>query len=46
MIEMKFDPRFDITKDWQGVYRWTGNKPRLRDRVRQIFLSRKEDETT
>jgi hypothetical protein len=46
LIEMKFDPRFDITKDWQGVYRWTGNKPRLRDRVRQIFLSRKEDETT
>jgi hypothetical protein len=43
--EMKFDPRFDITKDWQGVYRWTGNKPRLRDKVREIFLGRNEDDT-
>jgi hypothetical protein len=42
--EMKFDPRFDITKDWQGVYRWTENKPRLRDKVREIFLGRNEDQ--
>lgn len=41
----KFDPRYDITRDWQGVYRWTGNKPQLRDAVRQIFLNRHEDDT-
>lgn len=40
-----FDPRYDITKDWQGVYRWTGNKPQLRDAVRQVFLNRHEDDT-
>lgn len=43
--DFKFDPRYDITKDWQGVYRWTGNKPKLRDSVRQVFLNRHEDDT-
>jgi len=43
LIDHKFDPRYDLTRDWQGVYRWTGNKPRLRDAVRKVFLSRKED---
>jgi hypothetical protein len=40
----QFDPRFDITRDWQGVYRWTGNKPALRDKMRSYFLSRHEDD--
>lgn len=40
----KFDPRFDLTRDWQGVYRWTGNKPGLRDAVRRLFINRHEDE--
>lgn len=44
MHETKFDPRFDITRDWQGVYRWTGNKPKLRDAVRKYFLERHEDD--
>lgn len=44
LIDFKFDPRFDITKDWQGVYRWTGNKPRLRDAVRKYFIGRREDQ--
>ena len=43
LIDFKFDPRYDITKDWQGVYRWTGNKPRLRDAVRRYFINRMED---
>lgn len=43
--DFKFDPHFDITKDWQGVYRWTGNKPGLRDAVRRVFLNRHEDDT-
>ena len=42
--DFKFDPRYDITKDWQGVYRWTGNKPGLRDRVRRYFIDRREDQ--
>jgi len=41
-----FDPRYDLTRDWQGVYRWTGNKPRLRDAVRKYFLDRHEDESS
>ena len=45
LIDHKFDPRYDITRDWQGVYRWTGNKPRLRDAVRKIFISRREDDS-
>jgi len=44
LLEHKFDPRFDITKDWQSVWRWTGNKPQLRDAVRKIFLNRHEDD--
>jgi hypothetical protein len=41
-----FDPPGDLTKDWQGVYRWTGNKPGLRDDVRRYFLNRNEDDTS
>jgi hypothetical protein len=44
LLDNKFDPHFDITRDWQGVYRWTGNKPKLRDAVRRVFLSRHEDD--
>lgn len=45
LVDHKFDPRYDITRDWQGVYRWTGNKPRLRDAVRKIFINRHEDDS-
>lgn len=38
-----FDPTMDLTRDWQGVWRWTGNKPGLRDDVRRYFQSRSED---
>jgi hypothetical protein len=44
LIDHKFDPHVDLTRDWQGVFRWTGDKPRLRDAVRQIFIGRREDE--
>lgn len=44
--DLKFDPRFDITKDWQGVNRWTGNKPQLRDAVRRYFIDRHEDDAS
>lgn len=42
----QFDPFADIVPDWQGVLRWTGTKPGLRDEVRKYFLSRNEDDTT
>lgn len=39
-----FDQHSDLTKDWQGVWRWSGNKPRLRDDVRRYFITRNEDD--
>jgi len=42
----EFDPATDLTRDWQGVWRWAGNKPKLRDEVRGYFLSRNEDDPT
>jgi len=40
----QFDPDRDITQDWQGVWRWTGNKPGLRDDVQRYFVTRVEDD--
>ncbi len=40
----QFDPDVDITKDWQGVFRFTGNKPALRDAVTCYFVTRVEDD--
>ncbi len=40
-----FDPASDLTRDWQGLWRWAGNKPGLRDEVRRYFLTRNEDST-
>jgi len=40
-----FDPLTDITRDWQGLLRFTGNKPRFRDEIRRYFVSRSEDST-
>jgi hypothetical protein len=41
----EYDPLIDITRDWQGLLRFTGNKPRFRDEIRRYFLSRSEDST-
>ena len=35
-----------VVPDWQGVLRWAGNKPQLRDEVKRYFLNRNEDDTT
>lgn len=40
-----FDPQADLTKDWQGVFRWEGSKPRLRDDMRRYFITRNEDDS-
>lgn len=44
LIDNKFDPNTDICKDAQGLYRLTGNKPKLRDDLRRYFRARREDE--
>jgi len=38
-----FDPATDLMRDYQGIWRWTGNKPKLRDDVMSYFLARSED---
>jgi hypothetical protein len=38
-----FNPRTDIARDCQGLWRWTGDKPGLRDDVAQYFIERSED---
>jgi len=43
LLDNSFDPRTDISRDWQGVYQLTGNKPRLRDQIRAYFRDRNED---
>lgn len=40
----KFDPATDLEMDHQGLYRWTGNKPRLEDDIRMSLSLRNEDE--
>ena len=39
----KYDPFVDVMLDHQGVLRLTGNKPQLRDDVREYFRDRDED---
>lgn len=43
LIENNFDPQVDLTPDYQGIYFLTGNKPKLRDGMRQYMLERDED---
>jgi len=38
-----FNPTSDIARDYQGLWRWTGNKPGLRDDVARYFIERSED---
>lgn len=38
-----YNPVTDLARDWQGIWRWNGNKPRLRDDVRRYFMDRNED---
>jgi len=45
LVDHDFDPATDIARDWQGMWRWCGNKPALRDAVRRYFITRMEDST-
>lgn len=42
----QFDPEVDITKNVQGVWELTTDKPGLRDDIRLYFSQREEDEVT
>ena len=46
LIDNEFDPTHDICYDSQGVLKLVGNKPKLRDQIRDYFLSRDEDDLT
>jgi len=43
LLDNDYNPRVDISRDWQGIYQLTGNKPRLRDQIRAYFRDRNED---
>lgn len=43
LIENDFDPEIDVFKDSRGIYRLSGNKPKLRDQIRQYMKQRNED---
>jgi hypothetical protein len=42
--EHGFDPYSDLSKDWQHVLRFSGNKPALEWAVRSYFSQRNDDE--
>lgn len=44
LINHAYDPVKDICRDWQGVYKWSGDKPRFERDVRRYFTSRAEDD--
>jgi hypothetical protein len=43
LIENNFDPQTDLVADWQGIYTLSGEKPALRDGMRQYMIERDED---
>lgn len=45
LVKYSFDPVTDIKKSYQGIWELTGNKPGLRDAIREYFLSRNEDQS-
>lgn len=44
LIKHCYDPYTDIARDWQGIYRWVGNKSSFEGEVRRYFTSRAEDD--
>lgn len=43
LVENKFNPLEDIKRDVQGLWQLCGNKPLLRDQLREYFQQRDED---
>ena len=44
LVDEQFDPLTDIKKDSQGVFQLTDKKPELRNKIRQYFRGRNEDD--
>ena len=45
LVDNDFDPDTDLTRDDVGLYRFSGNKPRLQQAIFDYFRSRDEDAT-
>jgi hypothetical protein len=43
LVKNGFDPRYDIKKDWQGLWQLTDRSIALRDGIRTYFRQRNED---
>jgi len=43
LVKHNFDPVADIKRNAQGIWELTGNKPGLREDIRQYFIERDED---
>jgi len=43
LVENKFDPETDLTKNWQGLYVVNPNKPEMLQQLSDYFKSRDED---
>lgn len=43
LVDHKYDPDRDIIRDWQGVYKFTAEKPLLEAEIKAYFGSRNED---
>lgn len=41
----KFDPYVDLVRDHQGLWSWSGTKPRMEQEIAKYFTSRNEDST-
>ena len=44
LVDHAFDPHADLSRDWQGLWQLTPDKPGLRDAIRNYFASRNEDD--
>lgn len=43
LVKHKYDPEFDLKRDWQGLWQFTGRNPQLEYDIRQYFAARNED---
>lgn len=43
LVENDYDPEFDIKPDWQDLFQFSGNKPKLEYQIRNYFKTRNED---
>lgn len=46
LVENQYDPEFDVKLDWQGLWQFVGNKPKLEQDIRRYFMARDEDNTS